>query len=78
MDAVSWMKVQAVFYDAARAEWKATGWQHHAGKNTLQNFMAMVRKRMGDDWDPAITPEVQKFYFKVRIFCGFAHALQRG
>lgn len=27
-----------MFYDAARAEWTATGWQHHSGKNTLVNF----------------------------------------
>lgn len=57
--------MQHQFYNAARAEWSATGWQHHAGKNTLVNFQERVKQRMGDAWDEAIIPELQKFYFKV-------------
>lgn len=32
------MKVHWIFYEAALAEWNVTGWQHHMGKNTLENF----------------------------------------
>ena len=63
---MSWMKVHAVFYDAARAEWSQTGWEHHMGKNTLINFQTRVKERMGDRWNDVLIPEVQKLYFKVR------------
>ena len=64
--AIAWVKDHAAFYDAAVAEWEATGPLHVSGRANLAAYEANVRDRCGPTWMPHLLPLVRSYYFKSR------------
>lgn len=64
--AIAWVKDHAAFYDAAVAEWDATGPLHVSGRSNLAAYEVAVQKRCGPSWMPHLLPLVRAYYFKTR------------
>jgi len=64
--AIAWVKDHAAFYDAAVAEWEATGPLHVSGRSNLAAYEAAVKRRCGPAWQADLLVLVRAYYFKTR------------